>query len=898
MTAATARPRFRALPLGWALLAVLATVGGTAWAQAPRLDEDLLVILEVRLDSEVLSPGVLGYQSPAGPLLPLGALSDLMEFAVEVEPRAGRAHGWLGDPSRTFRLDVRGGVSTSGEESVAVAPGAAVAGDDDIYVTADLLSRWLPVDVGVNLSQLLVRLQAREALPVQKRLRREALRARQLAAHTGRPDLPLEKAEYQGFTWPLMDLNLEYRGRSDAMRPLASVQASADVLGFSTDLHANHDGGRGLESARLRLGRTDPDGGELGPLRATRYEFGDLYAPSTSMVLRGKLGRGVSLDNQPLRQPDRYDATAIGGDGPPGWETELYANGVLLEVGEVDAEGRYLFEDVPLLFGRNEFRTVLYGPQGQSREHVQVTTVGGEMIPRGNVRYRLFAVQDERALLLDDDRLAVTPDRGLWTTHAEAGLGLLRNLSLLGAVTTSPLEGQDHAYRTLAAQSVVRGLHVQTTWVDDADGGTALGLTAQGALLGRTLNLAHERFDGFQSDANDAGQQRTAETRLRLGGNTRWRGRGLAYDLKYEHTGYENRGIVSQDLVALRGATSLGRTQLNSRLDWRRSQTVSGGYDRVAMDHLLSGSLGGVLVRGSLRWGFAPESQLESLAASASWRPSRDLRLSGRLQRTLLGTGTTSVGASLTMLLDSFQLSLNVSDDDHQKPWFGVSLSTSLTREPDSGRLHVQRNRMSDGYGATARVFLDRNANGLYDDADDPLPGVQLDGTGLPGVVSTDARGQVFVGGLPAHRERDITLNVDSIDDPYLLPSLAGLRATGHPGAHVVLDFPVTFAGDVEGTVYALTTGGKVPVRGVVLELVDLTDRTLRTCVSEFDGYYLFQEVPPGWYEVRVVADSLARKNLRLPAPVAVSVSAEGGVSAGNDFTLRPVTGRVGMSTP
>ena len=74
-------------------------------------------------------------------------------------------------------------------------------------------------------------------------------------------------------------------------------------------------------------------------------------------------------------------------------------------------------------------------------------------------------------------------------------------------------------------------------------------------------------------------------------------------------------------------------------------KTVSGGYDRVAMDHLLSGSLGGVLVRGSLRWGFAPESQLESLAASASWRPSRDLRLSGRLQRTLLGTGTTSVGA-------------------------------------------------------------------------------------------------------------------------------------------------------------------------------------------------------------------------------------------------------------
>jgi len=878
-------------------LALLACVlaGGAARAQAPALDEELLVILEVRLDGAVLSPGVLGYQSPAGPLLPLGALADLMELAVDVEPRTGRAEGWTGDEARRFRLDLRAGTVTVAGATTSLDPGTAVAGDDDIYVTAENLARWFPVDAAVNLGQLLVKLTAREPLPVQKRRRREALRAEQLARRLGHPDFPLEKAAYRGFTWPLLDLNLEYRGRSDAMRPLAAVQASADVAGLAAAFHANHDGGRTIGTARLRLGRTDADAELLGPLAATRFEFGDLYAPSTPLVLRGKLGRGVGVDNLPLRQPDRYDATEIAGDGPPGWEVELYANGVLLEVGEVDAEGRYLFADVPLLFGRNEFRSVLYGPQGQTREHVRTVTVGGEMIPRGAVRYRLFAVQDERSLLVDDALLAATPDRGRWTTHAEAGVGLLRNLSLGGAVTASPVDGEDHAYRTLGLQTVLRGLHVQTTWVDDVDGGDALGFNAQGYVFGRTLNASHERFRDFRSDANDLAQRRTAETRLRLGGNARWRGRGLAYDLKYQHTSYEERGILSQDLVAARAATSVGRTQLNTRVDWRRSEATAGGYDRVAADQMLSGSLGPVLVRGSVRWGFAPASRLESFAASAAWRPARDVRVGGRVQRNLVGVGATTVGASLTLLLDSFQLSLNVSDTSRQKPWFGVSITTSLTRVPDTGRVHVQRQRMSAGYGATARVFLDRNANGLFDDADDPLPGVQLDGTGLPGVVATDKRGQVFVGGLPAHRERDITLDVDSIDDPYLLPSISGRRATGHPGAHVVLDFPVTFAGDVEGTVYAQTAAGKVPVRGVALELVDLTDRTLRTAVSEFDGYYLFQEVPPGWYEVRVVPESLTRKNLRVPAPVAVSIAADGGVSAGNDFTLRPVRGRVGM---
>ena len=62
---------------------------------------------------------------------------------------------------------------------------------------------------------------------------------------------------------------------------------------------------------------------------------------------------------------------------------------------------------------------------------------------------------------------------------------------------------------------------------------------------------------------------------------------------------------------------------------------------------------------------------------------------------------------------------------------------------------------------------------------------------------------------------------------------------------------------------------------------------TTRTVVSEFDGYYLFQEVPPGWYEIRVVERTLKRKNLRMPPPLAVVVGAEGGVAAGNDFQLR-----------
>ncbi len=854
----------------------------------PVLHEELLVILEVRLDNMILSDGIIGYQSPAGVLLPLGTMSDLLEFAVDVVPNRGQAHGWFGNENRRFDLNVRTGLSTSDGTTANHSPTDVVVGDDDIYVTAETFSAWFPCQVQVTVGQLMVKILPSEILPVQKRLRREQMRDNKLAGGRYRKLYDLESTDYQRFTWPLLDLNLEYRGRSDDMQPLASLQSSSDLLGFGTSMYAAHDqDGRMLSVARVRASRTSEDSDLFGPVGARRFDIGDLYAPSTPLVLRGKLGRGFQINNHPLRQPDRFDSTEIAGDGPPGWEVELYANNTLIELGETDAEGRYLFEDIPLLFGRNEFRAVLYGPQGQTRENVRTITVGGEMIPRGQMTYRLFAIQDERFLLVGDDLLAASADRGLWTTHAEAGYGLSRNLSLVGAMTKQPLDGVDHLYRSLTLQSVLSGLHVQTTYVNDADGGWAGGVGAQGGFFGRTLTFRHDMFRDFLSDSNDIGQQRSADTNMRLGGHTLWRERGLAYDFKVQSTRFTGRGIERQDQLSMRAATSLGQSQFNARMNYRHSVSGTGNYNQLTTNEMLSGRLGPLLVRGSVRTRVSPDLSFESVAASAAWRPSTDVRLSGRILRNFVGAGRTTVGGSLTLLLDSYQLSLNTHSTSGQSPYFGIAVTTSFTRIPDTGHFHVQRQRLSSGYSATAQVFLDRNGNGLFDDQDDPLPDVRLSGSNSSREIATNSHGRAFIGGLPAHRDRDITLDLSSIGDPYLMPAVEGLRATGHAGGHVVLNFPVTFAGDVEGTVYLETLAGRTAARGITLQLKDLAGNTITETISEFDGYYLFQNVAPGWYEVHVESRSLARKYLRTPAPVAASIQPDGGVSAGNDFVLR-----------
>ncbi len=875
-----------------AMLCALFCLTGAADAQSPRaadyLGDENLVILEVRLGNEVVSPGMIAFQHPGGVLMPLGVLSDILEFAIEVSPPQGQATGWFIDESRRFTLDLATSAVVSDGQTHTCPPSAAAPDIDDIYVDTAQLSTWFPFTIEVRVGQLLATITPSETLPLQSRIKREAIRTRQLDREELAARLPLQKAEYRLFTWPLVDANLEYRGRGPAMTPRFSIQSSGDVGTLATDVFVTHtEGAKVINATRLRAGRTDAYGELLGPLRATEFSFGDLYAPGTPLVLRGKLGRGLLLSNRPLRRPDRFDSTEIIGDGPPGWEVELYGNNALLDFATIDETGRYLFTDVPLAFGRNTFRTVLYGPQGQTRVVTRVMNVGASMIAPGQLEYRLFGVQDERFLITGDELLDDTPDRGHWTGHVEAGYGLGKRLSLLGGWTRQPLEGVDHDYVSLTASGSFAGYELQAVGVNALDFGNAGSFSLRGQLFGRTLTAEQFLYRDFVSDANPFAQQRTDETRLRLGGATSWGGRNLAYDLQVQTTGYTGRGITRRDQVRLRAATLWRGLQVSSKLDYRNSKSTLGTYDQVFLDKLARGIWGPLLLRGAVSSSLRPTTSLKAVSGSAYWRPLGRLRVGAHVTHRFDTAVPTTLGGSLGLVMDTFNVAFSANAAGDQKPYLSLAVSTSVTKIPETMRMHVQRQRMSSGYGATARVFLDRNANGHYDDQDEPLPEVHINGAGAWNEAITSANGITYLAGLPAHRERDLAVDLTSLQDPFLLPSLDGLRATGHPGSHVVLEFPITYSGDIEGTVYARTPRGDIPLRNIGLELVDLTQRSVRKTVSEFDGYYLFQEIPPGWYEIHIIPETLVRKNLRMPAPVAAAVPPEGGVSDGNDFVLR-----------
>ena len=151
--------------------AALLTLAGAppspaAAAPAPaQKNEANLVLLEVRLGTQVLSDAVTGYEIGRDVYLPLGEMARLLTLAIRVTPSEGRASGYILTEERNFSLDLQGQALDIAGRREAFDPAQVRVENDDINVASRLLSRWLPVDFDLDLSSLALKMRPREQLP-------------------------------------------------------------------------------------------------------------------------------------------------------------------------------------------------------------------------------------------------------------------------------------------------------------------------------------------------------------------------------------------------------------------------------------------------------------------------------------------------------------------------------------------------------------------------------------------------------------------------------------------------------------------------------------------------------------------------------------------------------------
>ena len=337
-------------------------------AARPILDYEGELILEVRIQGYDTIDILIAYGTPQGVYLPLGTLARILDLAVRISDGGKRALGWILQEERPLNIDLRQGLFSVGGEESRIARGFAVAFDGEMYLRAEDLSEFLPLEISTNLRAQSVSIKTLETFPFEERLQREIGRTRLLRRGGGAAEeWPRSHTPWLLASVPSTDV--QFRAVSNSARGdrlESDLNFSGDLLFLNSQVFLSGNSSDGLVSSSIRFGRLDPDGELFGPLKATEFSFGDVSSTAMPIGLRSVSGRGFSITNATLEFVSAFDKVDLRGILLDGYEVELYRNDVLVGSTASRTNGRYEFLQVPVDFGMNIFRFVFYGPQGQA----------------------------------------------------------------------------------------------------------------------------------------------------------------------------------------------------------------------------------------------------------------------------------------------------------------------------------------------------------------------------------------------------------------------------------------------------------------------------------------------------------------------------------------------------
>ncbi len=846
------------------------------YAQRPESD---LLLFDVRLAHAVLVEAMPAYPIKGGVLAPLGELCRALDFAVTVDVSSGGASGFFVAENRRFSLDVPGRRVVVEGRPGAFDPSRVELHQDDIYVDTLLFAQWFPVDLTVDFSSLLITVRPREPLPIQKRQEREqkALKEMSSLGYAG-PQYPPTPNPYNLLDVPFLDQTLRATiansGGESSRVFQYSTFLSGDLLFHEASAYVFGDQ-HGLTDARATIGRRDPGRSLLGPLRATEYAAGDILFPGLELISLPRSGPGAVLSNYPLQLQSQFDRHTFRGELPQGWEVELYQNRALIGFHQSRPDGLYEFDNVPLVFGLNEFRLVFYGPQGQRREETARFNIAESLTPAGALYYRIVG-NDPRG----------STRRG----QLDFDFGISRRLSASLDLSSVELEREvRHDYGRLALRGYSDFLFANAEVVVDRTGGFAASGAVQTRLGPVGVTARYTGLgSGFTSETFRPiyGEIRSRAS-LRLDG-TIPAGRSSGVPAVIDFT--EDRLATGESIDHVSGRLSgfYRGFAISHLLDWTFSR---GGARRLLEDSaigdlLVSRFVRSYGVRGELIYSVKPRTEISSVSLTAERIFPAYYAQVGVL-RSVAGHQTHLL-ASVNRSEGPFGFGVNV---DYARPggWTAaLTLNVSIARDPRSGRWRTQARSLAGSGAVAPLVYLDSNGNGVRDPGEKPIESVGFFATRASSDVTTGPDGLALLTGLPVYQPIDLTVAGASLEDPMAVPEKPGVRFVPRPGHVTLVDFPILVSGEITGTVRVQRDGETREVSGVLVQLISEGGSVVSEARTAYDGFYDLTRIVPGRYTLRISPAQAERLKLSAPPPRPVVIEPTGTILDGIDLRLEP----------
>lgn len=802
---------------------------------------------------------------------------NVLELALEYEPERQRIRGWYLREDWPVNIDVPQKKVFYRDKQFTIAPDDTLVQDGKLYISQRALTTWFEIDVGFDLADQYVEVKTPFPLPAIAREQRKNNEVSTRAANIAQ--LPRKEIEYDWLDINTSDINARTRltksqDGETSIRNTGTLTLEGQALKHEAYGLATYDRDEGVTGVTARLSKRNEEPVLLGALKARSYTMGDTTTTDIPLTGSSPQEAGFRVSNNPLQNSD-FQKTDINGDALPGWEAELFRDGVLIGRQVVPDNGFYEFQDVQLYAGDNDFEVQFYGPQGERRsERLEVPVTTALLATQKNT-YDVSATLSERPVY----DIADSEDEDKNMPHLAGRYNTFIGDTLVyGGARTRSVDGKQKLIGATGFTDIWKNTLIDGNFAVDESAEMAAQLSARKNIfdwqLATSALLQTDEFapDG-EGNAQTLGLTASAIKQfIPPIGQTATVGLG---------TRYRENG----DGTSLFGSTidyshQLGPVTALNTINYEMPQGNEESEDRLNDAFSLRTTYHKVTARAGVDYQIKPESKPETFFADVNYRPTERITADAGIKHQP-ENNITEVEAALNYRHDKFRAAPFIQYNTDDELFAGMNMNFSLVKPPNENLPLMTSQRMSGRGLVSSFVYHDKNGNEIFDAGDEPLPDVIVESINIKRREPTDAKGYSLIKDLPPTRATDIHVDDSSLPDPFMISGFEGVSIFPSAGEIVELEFPVHLAGEIDGTVVFTSSSGAAPMgERVTLELLPIDGKAKKKLevVSASDGYYTVSQVPPGTYLVAVSERSAKRLKAGSLTPPIIQINYDGTV--------------------
>lgn len=770
----------------------------------------------------------------------------------------GKTDLWEIDPVKLTRLR-RG-------ERVALNADKFYLGETDLYVTPDVFQDIFGFELIVNPYGLMLSLKSSVPLPIEELKKRQELRSalRDQAPENILKTYPMLYPRKRAFFAPgMLDYNVGINQSVSNTQLNYALNMGVEVLGgdvqggvfgyrSSNDPTNRSFGNTGFRWRYVFKGGLDPIGNPIiSEISAGQVNLGGPFG--------GRI-RGVTISNTPLVPRRVLDLFAIEGVTTPDSEVELLIGGQLVDFTRADEVGYYRFS-TPISYGTVRIGLRIYTPNGEVLFEDRQLQIPFTFVPRGVANYNVQVGYRELAL----GQLGTTP-----VAHADVAYGITNNITL----RTGATRGADSISTAIQPYGSLN-LRLLDQYLLNIEAFPDQFIRASGSVFyanSVSINGQYTSFIGLGA-LNRLGQVSTSTANVFVPFTILKRTSG--FRLGAEQVQF-NDGVGLNYQADFN--TRVG--QIVSRLNYReelleRNDIVSAPKRLItaSFTYTIPRNPGiPVFVRGMFfRTQLRHDLKKFDASALGSIQFSQTLFKKGRLtlgyDRDFLQKGNQF---QIGFLYDFNALRTASQSTIRQvgrrvEASFVQTFSGSLAADLSNGAI-VPTNRDQVGRaGASVRLFVDDNGNSKFDKGEEVISAkaIRLDQSSNM-LIGSD--GVLRITQLQSYWTYRLTLDVNSLPDPNLAPTITKFSFVADPNRFKHIDIALYRTGSIDGKVFRERKSGLVePQPGLRLYLQRKGDEAPLPAIRTFSdgGFYAFGLLP-GQYSLVVDSGQMSYMKVQM----------------------------------